>query len=220
MKKVPVGIVAGPAREAALASNAWAFLLWVNAMRGMTLDGWNGLQRFSATDPEGFCAAIVDFAALGGQMTLPPSAGLRIALAGALANALLHDDIRPDDRVLVAAAPGWPMFGDASPKASLSRYAGPPERLAAVAAGERASVVIAPAAWQQMVFGADAHTHDFAALRLVVLLGGPWSPDIRNRVHTGTPHGLQLRARDADTLWGNPLEAGLDAGPGWFRPPA
>ena len=53
-----------PSREHVVTTNAWAFLHWLEATRGMKLDGWAGLHRFSASDPIAFRAAVAAFARL------------------------------------------------------------------------------------------------------------------------------------------------------------
>ena len=73
--------------EQAVATNAWAFLLWLNTTRGMDLQGWDGLQRYSAADPAEFCRAVVAFAKLGcAPIRLARHRGVHEALI------LLHGD--------------------------------------------------------------------------------------------------------------------------------
>jgi len=75
-----------PHRERVVATNAWAFLHWLRATRGVDLPHWAALQRWSVRDSSAFTAAIVEFA--GGEKE-----------RGALAGRLLFADLRPDDRL-------------------------------------------------------------------------------------------------------------------------
>jgi hypothetical protein len=53
-----------PTREQVVTTNAWAFLHWLEATRGLLLDGWDALHRYSASEPVAFRAAIAAFARL------------------------------------------------------------------------------------------------------------------------------------------------------------
>ena len=141
-------------------------------------------------------------------------------LARPLADALLHADLRPDDRVLVSGG-AWPWLAALLNGSTL--ILGPPEGLLPAAAEERATVLIAPAAaLAQAAFRRPGRRPDLAALRSIVATGGPLSPEGRARIYTWIKPGVMLLARSGDTLWGNPLEPILArpaATPGLFRPP-
>lgn len=240
-----------PSREQVLCTNAWAFLHWLEATRGVVLEGWAGLHGFSAADPVGFRAALAEFAGLaetpcriirhfgerealvlreadGARLAFSrdalaaelPAFGLpaeiaialtrlwpRATLARALAELLLHQDIRPDDRVLLAASPAWPALAALLEGATLIFYAGRPDRLLATVAEEQASILLAPAAWlADLSFQRRGPRPDLRALRSIVLTGGPLAPEARLRVATWIKPDLLLLARAGDTIWGNPLE--------------
>lgn len=240
-----------PSREQTLTTNAWAFLHWLEAVRGVALQGWAGLHGFSAADPVGFRAALAAFAGLpegpsritrhagerealvlldadGGRrtfsrdelsvdslgMNLPTEMATaitrlwpRASLTRALADTLLHQDVRPDDRVLVAANPSWPALAALLEGATVIFYAGRPDRLLGVVAEERASVLIAPSAWlADLSFQRSVPRPDLRALRSIVITGGPLSPEARIRVSTWIKPNLMLLARAGETIWGNPLE--------------
>ncbi len=243
-----------PSPEQILTTNAWAFLHWLEATRGMALEGWGGLHGFSAADPAGFRAAFAAFAglpegpsritrhagerealvlrdALGGRRTVSrdelaadhvglSKLGLpadiiaavarlwpRATLTQALADLLLHQDIRPDDRVLIAGNPSWPVLAALLEGATILFHAGRPDRLLAAAAEEQASVLVAPAAWlADLSFQRSVPRPDLRALRSIVSTGGPLAPEARIRVSTWIRPNLMLLARAGETIWGNPLE--------------
>ena len=131
----------------------------------------------------------------------------RSSLARALADLLLHQDIRPDDRVLVAANPSWPSLAALLEGATVIFYAGRPDRLMAAVAEEQASVLVAPAAWlADLSFQRSVNRPDLRALRSIVITGGPLAPEARIRVSTWIKPNLMLLARAGETIWGNPLE--------------
>ena len=131
----------------------------------------------------------------------------RSSLARALADLLLHQDIRPDDRVLVAANPSWPSLAALLEGAAVIFYAGRPDRLMAAVAEEQASVLVAPAAWlADLSFQRSVNRPDLRALRSIVITGGPLAPEARIRVSTWIKPNLMLLARAGETIWGNPLE--------------
>jgi len=243
-----------PSREQVLTTNAWAFLHWLEATRGMALADWAGLHGFSAADPVGFRAALAAFAGLPeGPSRVTRHAGEREALVlrgtdgsrraisrdelavdpvglsklglpsdittavtrlwprasltRALADLLLHQDIRPDDRILVAANPSWPALAALLEGATIILDAGRPDRLMASVAEEQASVLIAPAAWlADLSFQRSMNRPDLRALRSIVITGGPLAPEARIRVSTWIKPNLMLLARAGETIWGNPLE--------------
>lgn len=253
-----------PSREQRVTTNAWAFLHWLEATRGMVLDGWAGLHRYSASDPIGFRTALAAFARLpetpsrilrhAGQreaLVLLAADGSRRAfsrdelaanasglptdmataisrpwprasLARALADLLLYQDIRPDDRVLLAASPSWPALAMLLEGTTVIFYAGRPDRLLATTAGEQATVFVAPASWMaDLSFARTVPRPDLRALRSIVLTGGPLAPEARIRVSTWIKPNLMLLARAGDTIWGNPLEPVLAkprSGPALFAP--
>ena len=75
-----------PHRERVVTTNAWAFLHWLRATRGVDLSDWPLLQQWSIGDLSAFTAAIAEFAGGGEEQ-------------GALAGRLLFADVRPDDRL-------------------------------------------------------------------------------------------------------------------------
>ncbi len=56
-----------PSPERAAASNAYAFLLWLDATRGRKFAGWPELWRWSVADIEAFWDAVWDFSRLAGE---------------------------------------------------------------------------------------------------------------------------------------------------------
>jgi hypothetical protein len=121
-----------------------------------------------------------------------------------LAEVLLHADLRPDDRVLIAG-PHWPWLVALLQGTSLI-LASPPTNLLAAVAAERATVLTGPApAIAQAAFRRPSRP-DLSALRTIVATGGPLSPEERTRIYTWVKTDIMLLARTGDTLWGNPLE--------------
>jgi hypothetical protein len=56
-----------PNKERVVTTNAWAFLHWLRTVRQVELTDWGALQRWSASDPADFAAAIARFANLTGS---------------------------------------------------------------------------------------------------------------------------------------------------------
>ncbi len=193
-----------PPRERVVATNAWAFLRWLAATRGILLPDWAALQRWSAVEFPAFASAFRAFSSLPDEhdpRRLREAAGL-----------LLHLDLRPDDMLLVAGASDWP--GATRHVASLGRHAGAPENLLHAAADTGASVLVAPAArLDRVAFRLGAGRHDLSRLRLVVALGGPMAANVRVRFYTWVKPDLMLLARAGDTLWGDPLSPVLRTPP-------
>ena len=239
--------------EHVVATNAWAFLLWLSTTRGMDLQGWDGLQRYSAADPAGFCRAVAAFARLGCAPTrlarhrgdhealvLLHSDGVRQSfsrndllacslpsdlpgdlrktlrrsipaaeLARALAETLLQQDIRADDRILVAGNAAWPTVTALVEGATVLLYGGRQEGLRTALAEECISVVLAPASWlsADALGGAALPGKNKFALRTLILTGPPWSLGAKALFHAETRPDVLLLARDGDTVWGSPLDA-------------
>jgi hypothetical protein len=61
-------ILYAPDREHVITTNAWAFLHWLRAARGIDLPDWAALQRWSGSDPTGFREMIAAF----GRLPLAP----------------------------------------------------------------------------------------------------------------------------------------------------
>lgn len=169
---------------------------------------------------------LTDGALAGDGPTLPPDLAAPFArlwppelLFRPLADALLYADLRPDDRVLVAGS-CWPWLTSVIQGTTL--ILAPPADLLAVAAEERATAIIAPAATvAQAAFRRPGGRPDLSALREILVTGGPMSPQERVRVYTWIKPDLMLLARSGDTLWGNPMEPVLarpTASPGLLRP--
>jgi len=183
-----------PDRERVITTNAWAFMHWLRTVRGVNVADWAGLQRWSASAPIPFCDAVTAFAGLA---TDAPS-----SLVCGAAEALLHADLRPDDRAVVLGAV-WPWLAARAEGTTLVQAEGDP--LAAVAR-ERASVLIVPA--QTLAEAAFQHRRrpDIPSLRTIIATGGPLSPEGRRRIYIWVKADVMLLARSGDTFWGNPLE--------------
>jgi hypothetical protein len=235
-----------PHPEQVATSNPWAFLHWLRETDRGDLDGWEGLVAWSAADPAGFSDALAAFASLRTlpALLLPPDAapppllgsGLVPALAmlrrpwprarliRPLAEVLLHADLRPDDRVLVAAGPSWPWLV-ALRQGTTIILAEPPAsaELLAAAAGEGATVLIADAmALPDAAFQRAGSRPDLSRLRCILALGGPLAPEARVRIYTWLKPDVLLLARAGDRMWGSALDP-VPARPGpplrFFRPP-
>ncbi len=197
-------ILYAPSRERVLTTNAWAFLRWLVAMRGIALADWTALQRWSAAEFAGFAGAVRAFARLPNEndpARLRHEAGL-----------LLHLDLRPDDTLLVADASDW--SGAARYVTSVTRHDGDRGTLLRAAADAGASVLAAPAAQlDRVAFRLGAGRLDLARLRLVLALGGPMAANTRVRLYTWVKPDLMLLARAGDTVWGDPLSPVLRAPP-------
>ena len=162
----------------------------------------------------------------GHGATLPPDIAAPFArlwppelLVRPLADALLHADLRPDDRVLIAGS-HWPWLSAVIQGSTL--ILAPPTNVLSVAAEERVTVIIAPAAVvAQAAFRRPGERPDLSVLRAILVTGGPMSPEERVRVYTWIKSDMMLLGRSGDTIWGNPLEPVLPrppAQPGLFRP--
>ena len=136
---------------------------------------------------------------------------------------LLHADLRPDDRVLVAAGPPWPwLLAGGYGTGVVLVSPPPPPALLAVAAEEQATVLVADAGvLPDAAFQRAGHWPDLSRLRCVVALGGPLAPEARARVYTSLKSDVLLLARAGDRLWGSPLDP-VPSRPGpplsFFRP--
>ncbi len=169
---------------------------------------------------------LTDDALAGHGATLPPDIAAPFAriwppelLLRPLADALLHADLRPDDRVLIVGS-HWPWLAAVIQGTTLILT--PPTNLWSTAAEERVTVVIAPAALvAQTAFRRPRERPNLSVLRAILVTGGPMSPEERVRVYTWIKPDVMLLARSGDTIWGNPLEPVLarpPAQPGLFRP--
>ncbi len=169
---------------------------------------------------------LTDDALAGHGATLPPDIAAPFArvwppelLLRPLADALLHADLRPDDRVLIAGS-HWPWLTAVIQGTTLILT--PPTNLLSTAAEERVTVIIAPAAVvSQAAFRRPGERPNLSVLRAILVTGGPMSPQERVRVYTWIKPDVMLLARSGDTIWGNPLEPVLaqpPAHPGLFRP--
>ena len=144
-------------------------------------------------------------------------------LARPLVDTLLHADLRPDDRVVIANSSAWPWLAALLEGTTVILAAATPATLLATAAEEHASVLVAPAqALAEAAFHRARHRPHLAALRTIIATGGPLSPEGRTRIYTWIKSDLMLLARTGDTMWGNPLEpvcARPAASPGFVTPP-
>ena len=167
----------------------------------------------------------------GGKLGLPPDVATPLTrlwppalLIRPLADLLLHADLRPDDRLLVAGSAAWPWLAALLEGTTVILAAATPATLLATAAEEAATVLVAPAqTLAEAAFQRARRRPDLANLRTIVATGGPLSPEGRTRIYTWIKSDLMLLARTGDTLWGNPLEpvyARPAATPGFFTPPA
>ena len=145
----------------------------------------------------------------------------RQMLGRALAETLLWQDVRPDDRVMIAGVPAWPALSALAEGACVVLYAGQQPSLTPAIASERISVALVGADWQDALPEAGAAG---ASLRGVALAGGAWSAASNGFA----PHVRRL-AVDGVVAWGNPLdppgmalrpEAALFAPRDAARPPA
>ena len=184
-------ILYAPEPERVVSTNVWAFLHWLRMVRRLTLDGWAGVQGWSAREPAAFEDAVRAFAR---SPFVPPilTAGAP-GLVWGLADRLLFADLRPDDRLVVFEGAGTGLFDRAG--------------------GEGASVLIAPG----QVLAASAFQRpdrpNLASLRTIIATGGPMSPEARRRIYTWVKADVMLLACAGSTYWGNPLEPVLAAPP-------
>jgi len=147
-------ILYAPDRERVLTSNAWAFLHWLRVARGMTLDDWPALQRWSVSDPPAFSRAVATFAGLpDAPLRLARQSGAREALVlrrqGGERIALTRDD------TLAASSPGTARL--------------PPDVAAPLARTWPPAALIRPLA--EILLHADLRPDDRV---LVVGLAWPW----------------------------------------------
>ncbi|MBV8615182.1 MAG: hypothetical protein JOY66_15655 [Acetobacteraceae bacterium] len=229
-----------PHPEQVATSNAWAFQHWLRASGRADLNGWKGLIAWSAADPAGFTDALTEFAGLSLLNSLSATWGgegrgevgdapiqwaerERSRAVRPCAEVLLHADLRPDDRVLVAAGPSWPwqLALRYRTQVVLARPL-TPSALMPRAAEEQASVLVADAGTlPDAAFQRAGRRLDLARLRCVIALGGPLAPEARARVYTWLKSDVLLLARAGDRLWGSPLDP-VPSRPGpplsFFRP--
>ncbi len=141
-----------PSAERAVASNAFAFLHWLGAVRGRKLAGWPELWRWSVEESEAFWDAMWDFAGLAGE-----KGGRVLDASGGMARARFF----PDGKISYAE--------------NLLRYEG--EREALVARAEDGS----RCAWSRDRLRAEVAAMA-AALRAARVEAGDrvagWLPDI------------------------------------------
>jgi hypothetical protein len=139
------------------------------------------------------------------------------------AELLLHADLRPDDRLLVVG-PAWPWLAALLEGSAVILSTAAAVTLLAVAAEERATVLVAPAqVLAEAAFQRPRNRPNLASLRTIIATGGPLSPEGRRRIYTWVKSDLMLLARTGDTVWGNPLEAvpvRPTASPALLTPPA
>lgn len=227
------GTLRVPHPEQVATSNPWAFLHWLRATGRGDLDGWEALIAWSAADPAGFSDALAAFAALPAApaLLLAPDAPLALSARDAergretalamlrrswprarlirpAAEVLLHADLRPDDRVLVAAGPPWPwVIALRQGTAIILAAPPPPAALLAMAAEEGATVLVADAtALPEAAFQRAGQRPDLSRLRCIIALGGPLAPEARARIYTWLKSDVMLLARAGDRLWGSALD--------------
>jgi hypothetical protein len=185
-----------PSAERLASTNAWAFLHWLRATRGIDLAGWAGLLEWAAEAPVAARAAVRDFA------RQPDVAEVLIPQ---LAETLLFLDLRPDDVLLLADAQPNPWQTVALTGARLVRYAGPAADWLETAAREGASVVAVPAAWLDTGSFQRRQRLDVRALRLILALGGQLSAEAAGRIYAWVKPDVMLLARAGERVWGDPL---------------
>ena len=138
-----------------------------------------------------------------------------------LAELLLHADLRPDDRVLVAG-PTWPWLAALLDGTTLI-FAASGDLLDA-ASQESATVLVAPQhALSKAAFQRPGPRLGLARLRTIIATGGPLSPEARRRIYTWLKADVMLLARTGEAFWGTPLDPVLAqpmATPAFFMPPA
>lgn len=189
--------------------NLWAFLHWLDWTRGVRLHGWAALCDWADANPTAFAAHLADFAG-------PEGAGLAPAM---LAGLLLHTDLRPGDRVLLAGAPaaaGWQ--GAARFAAALMTADPTSETLWQSVAEAGASVLIAPAGLIDRAAFARPGRASLGGLRLILTTDGPPSIGARRRVFTWVKPDILLLARRGALAWGSPLDP-LPADVEWMPRP-
>jgi hypothetical protein len=138
-----------------------------------------------------------------------------------VAELLLHSDLRPDDRLLVANNSVWPWLAALLEGALVILATTTPALMLAISAAEAATILVAPAqALTEATFPRPRDRPDLGRLRSIIATGGPLSPEGRRRIYTWVKADVVLLARSGDAFWGNPLEPVLvrpTASPGFFR---
>ncbi len=201
----PAEILFVPSPELMRTTNAWALLHWLSVQQAADITDWQALQRWSIAEPAAFQAAIREFAQL--------EEGAGPARVRQAASVLLHLDVRPDDRVLIAGeADNLAAVMPAT--TAILRYRGVPEALLQAAGEQKASVVIAPAGvLARATFRRVGQRDVLAPLRLIVSLGDKLAPMLRTRIYTWVKQDVMLLAQAGDTIWGDPLSPVLRAPP-------
>jgi hypothetical protein len=121
-----------------------------------------------------------------------------------VAELLLHTDLRPDDRLLVADG-NWPWFAALLEGTTLIFAA--PEDLLQAAEEENATVLVAkPHLLANAAFRRARRRPGLSHLRTVIAAGGPLSPDARRRIYTWLKADVMLLARAGERFWGSPLD--------------
>jgi hypothetical protein len=133
-------------------------------------------------------------------------------LVGPLAELLLHADLRPDDRLLVADAPIWPWLA-ALLEGTTVILADPPRgSLFTVAAEEHATVLVTPAVLLERAISRDTDARrPCGKLRSIIATGGPPPLATVLRISAMVAPGLMVLARSDETLWGSPLDPVFDS---------
>ena len=180
-----------PHPERVATTNAWAFLRALRPLQRPGPVSWACLVAAVAADP---AAALAQFRALAG-----PGPDAR-------ADLLLWADLRPDDVILLAAVPAaaW----QAAEVAALRSTTEDPLTAAATTG---ATVLVLPATRLETASFPRPARADLAALRTVILLGGPASPAARARALAWIKPDLLLLGRAGSRFWGNPLDPVLAA---------
>jgi hypothetical protein len=147
----------------------------------------------------------------------------RARLIRPAAEVLLHSDLRPDDRVLVAVGPPWPWLLALRHRTRLVLAPPPaPPALLAMAAEEEATILVADArTLPDAAFQRAGPRPDLSRLRGIIAVGGPLAPEARARIYTWLKPDVMLLARAGDRLWGSALDP-VPVRPGlplsFFRP--
>jgi len=132
---------------------------------------------------------------------------LAAELVGPLAVLLLHADLRPDDRLLVACAPVWPWLAALLAGTTVILADPPPDTVLAVTAEEHATVLVTPAAVLERAISVCRHDRrPYANVRSIIATGGPPPPETVSRISAVVGPDLMVLARSDDTLWGSPLD--------------
>ncbi|MDE2515263.1 MAG: hypothetical protein KGL12_04485 [Rhodospirillales bacterium] len=187
----------GAAAERRVTTNLWAFLYWLAVTRGVALPGWAGLCDWAASAPEAFAAAMADFAG-------PAGAGLDSRM---LAAWLLHADLRPGDRLALAATLTAAERAVPARFAAVSLVVAPsPATLWQEVAAARASVLVLPLGLLDQAARRQPARADLSALRLILVLGGVPGAALRRRIGVWVRPDLVLLARRGRRCWGSPLD--------------